>query len=56
MNPPRDAQQSRCPACQQTVETALLRPTLDGTVLLCTCPKCGVVWGAWPLPVREETP
>jgi hypothetical protein len=56
MNPPRDAEQARCAACQQTVETARLRPTTDGTVVLCTCPHCGVVWSAWPVPVRGEPP
>jgi DNA-directed RNA polymerase subunit M/transcription elongation factor TFIIS len=56
MNPPHDAEKIRCLACQQLVETAQLRTVNEGTVMLCTCPHCGVVWGAWPLPLplREE--
>jgi hypothetical protein len=48
MNPPRDAAHARCVTCQQPVATAVLRPTTDGTVVLCTCPHCGGVWTAWP--------
>jgi uncharacterized Zn finger protein len=54
MNPPREATEARCPACRQTVQTALLRT--DGTVVLCLCPYCGVVWSAWPLPPWAEAP
>jgi hypothetical protein len=44
MNPPHDATQARCGACQQPVTAAVLRGTPDG-YLLATCPQCGVVWG-----------
>jgi uncharacterized Zn finger protein len=56
MNPPHDAEKSRCMACQQPVETAVLRPTTDHAVLLVTCPHCGVVWSAWTMPPAEPPP
>lgn len=52
--PPRDATHASCGFCHQEVESAVLRPTTDGAVLLVTCPHCGAVWGAWPHPAQGE--
>lgn len=54
MNPPRDAQQARCGACQQTVETAKLHTTESDLLMLVCCPHCGVVWGVVRVPARRE--
>jgi uncharacterized Zn finger protein len=53
MNPPKDAEKARCMACQQEVDDVVIRPTKSGAWLLCTCPKCGVVWSPWPKPAAE---